>query len=254
MTTAQDTTVFPKELIGKSILVTVPENDNDYDCVYVVTQDNQPMKIDFGGKVEKLSLQQQFYEPEIDFAKLEKPEVLKPAKTAFLKATQNTTIQKVDRPFWRGYIYFALWLIGFTALHKVDLKFAGIFIGWGFSNFLLYCRKSPWSTDVYRWVVTISFFIPGIIGLFYSDSYDLLFFCWALTIPFFHNIFDRLFKNLSIKYHGRDFYLYMNGSQEINTGFGAKNPHVRTTDILFSIALFIITSLLLMFPVFFKFF
>ncbi len=52
--------------------------------------------------------------------------------------------------------------------------------------------------------------------------------------------FDRIFKRISENLHKRDFILFLRYSDEINSGFGAKNPQVKNSDKLFSFGLLII--------------
>jgi hypothetical protein len=63
---------------------------------------------------------------------------------------------------------------------------------------------------------------------------------FGLCVPIIYWVFDRIFKRISERIHQRDFILYLKNSDEINSGWGAKNPHVKASDILFSIALLII--------------
>lgn len=53
-TTATDSFLYESELIGKRIQVYIPENDTEYDVVYIASDDRNVYKVDFGGKTTKL--------------------------------------------------------------------------------------------------------------------------------------------------------------------------------------------------------
>lgn len=53
-TIATDSFIYDSLLIGKRIQVYVPENDTEYDNVYIASDDNNVYKVDFGGRTTKL--------------------------------------------------------------------------------------------------------------------------------------------------------------------------------------------------------
>lgn len=63
---------------------------------------------------------------------------------------------------------------------------------------------------------------------------------FGFCVPIVYWTFDRIFKRISENIHGRDFVLFLRNSNEINNGLGAKNPHVKGSDKLFSFGLLII--------------
>jgi len=69
----------------------------------------------------------------------------------------------------------------------------------------------------------------------------------CLCIPLVYYTLDRLFRQISIKMHNRDYILWVNGSSEIDDSLFGENPHVKTSDKLFSIGL--ITIVISSFPV-----
>ncbi len=122
-----------------------------------------------------------------------------------------------------------------------------LFSGLGLSFFLLFTRKKKWNSDLLRWGITGGLFVIGIAGFIIEKmsktDYGFSFLC----TPMIYNCFDRWFKYLSIKKYGRDFYLWLRHSDEIDYGIGGVNPHVKALDKLFSILLlFIITGLMLL--------
>jgi len=126
------------------------------------------------------------------------------------------------------------------------LIFTGIGIALGLSFFLLYKRKKEWNTDHLRWTITGLPFIVGLIGIFLINlkaDKELKVLLLGMMVPLVYNSFDRLFKKLSEKYQGRDFYLYLRNSDEI-TERPLSNPHVKGMDIAFSFGLLIIIILL----------
>ena len=121
--------------------------------------------------------------------------------------------------------------------------FIGIAIAFGGSLVLLYTRKQSWNTDRLRWTLTGMFAFAGTVGLIamvpgVNHDGGSLFAC--MLVPLFYNCCDRLFKKISERKQGRDFYLYLRGSNEIDDRMGGKNPHVTTLDIVFSSGLWLL--------------
>ncbi len=120
------------------------------------------------------------------------------------------------------------------------MSFVGIMISFSVNFLLLYTRKSKWNTNLLRWSVTGLLFTIGILGLnevFQIDHKDFRFFSWCLITPSIYNIFDRLFKFITERVYGRDFYLWLRGSSEIDDSFSGNNPHVKFLDGFFSLLL-----------------
>ncbi len=113
-------------------------------------------------------------------------------------------------------------------------------ISFGTCFILLYERKKKWATDKVRWIITLILALFGVIGVTFYKKEALKLGLPLLAAPIIYNCFDRWFKNLSIKKNGRDFYLYLSNSDEIDTRLFAKNPHVKFLDKLFSFLLLII--------------
>ena len=130
---------------------------------------------------------------------------------------------------------------------KINYTMTGIAISCGINFFLLYTRKQRWNSDLFRWLLTSICFTIGIAGLLdfiHIKDNDFPYFSWCLTSPLFYNILDRSFKKISKKMHKRDFHLWLRGSFEIDDSIFGQNPHVRGSDILFSIILLIVILLL----------
>lgn len=105
------------------------------------------------------------------------------------------------------------------------------------SFILLYSRKKKWNKNRLRWGVTGVLFLIGITSVLidYGRLPDHGF--YFLFSPLVYNCFDRWFKHISERKHGRDFYLYLRHSEEIDDGISASNPHLKSSDKIFSLLL-----------------
>ncbi len=124
----------------------------------------------------------------------------------------------------------------------MDTSIIGIGIALGLPFFILYTRKEKWQNPKIVWIICSVLLSIGVIGIINTDpqfkSDRMTYF--GLCLPIVYWFFDRFFKRISERLHQRDFILYLKNSDEINSSLGAKNPHVKASDILFSIALLII--------------
>jgi hypothetical protein len=116
--------------------------------------------------------------------------------------------------------------------------FIGLSLGMCF--FLLYTRKKKWNSDLFRWGITGSLFFIGLTGFIIERTHQIDNGFYFLCPPLIYNCFDRWFKQLSVQKQGRDFYLWLSHSDEIDGSFRADNPHVKPFDKLFSILLLVI--------------
>jgi hypothetical protein len=73
-TTAFDSKLYPQNILNKRLLIFIHDNDQEFDNVFAVTEDNEVYKIDFGGKVSKTTESKAFKLPDIDFELLDKGE------------------------------------------------------------------------------------------------------------------------------------------------------------------------------------
>ncbi|MBC8753811.1 hypothetical protein H2O64_03965 [Kordia sp. YSTF-M3] len=124
----------------------------------------------------------------------------------------------------------------------MDNSIIGIFFALGISFFILYSRKAKWIKPKIVWLFCSGFLAIGLFGFLFSKlelrNDRLMYF--GFCVPIIYWTFDRLFKRLSEKIHDRDFILFLRNSNEIDYGFSAENPHVKTSDKLFSLVLLII--------------
>jgi len=92
------------------------------------------------------------------------------------------------------------------------------------------------------WLICIGLLAIGLFGFLYSKTElrnDRIMY-FGFCVPIIYWIFDRVFKRISENIYKRDFILFLRNSDEINSGFGAENPHMENSDKLFSFGLLII--------------
>jgi hypothetical protein len=133
-------------------------------------------------------------------------------------------------------------------MDKSTLAVIFIMLSFFMGMVMLYNRKKSWCTPALRWILAGAFLLAGLLFLLtdFFDTRSRLVFAIS-WIPFIHNAVDRLFKWISLRKHGRDFYLYLRFSGEINYRPGASNPHIKPSDIFFSLfLLFMDVGLLLL--------
>lgn len=112
----------------------------------------------------------------------------------------------------------------------------------GFCSFLLYTRSFSWAKPALRWIVCGVLFIYGLFRFYYKSEtqVDDFMLNWCLCMPLFYYSIDRFFRFLSFKIYNRDFILWLKNSPEIDDSWGAKNPHVKAFDIVFSVSLLVV--------------
>lgn len=124
----------------------------------------------------------------------------------------------------------------------MDKSLIGIGVALGVSFFILYRRRKKWLTEKKVWFTCILLFTIGLLGFLYSKSgyrEDKIMY-FGFCGPLFYWIFDRIFKRISESIHKRDFILFLMYSDEIDDSVGAKNPHVKDSDKLFSFGLLVV--------------
>ncbi|WP_271768087.1 hypothetical protein [Aquimarina algiphila] len=124
----------------------------------------------------------------------------------------------------------------------MDNSAIGIGIALGVSFLILYTRKKKWLNPKIVWLICIGLLTIGLFGILNSKNEfrneRIMYF--GFCVPIIYWIFDRIFKQISENIHNRDFILFLRNSDEINSGFEAKNTHVKTSDKLFSFGLLVI--------------
>jgi len=128
----------------------------------------------------------------------------------------------------------------------IDLLFIGIMLSLGINFFLLFTRKRKWNTWKVRWIIASTLLVVAVVCIVSSSvkNYDTIAFAWCLSTVFIYNLLESIFDMISKRTHGRTFYLWLRGSEEINYNFGAKNEHVKLSDKLISLTLLLFIFIL----------
>jgi len=136
----------------------------------------------------------------------------------------------------------------------LEIGFIGIIIAYGLSLFFLYTRKKKWMPAKLVWAICIALSIVAIIGISNTEALqkEKLLMFHGFYVPLIYWSFDRIFKQLSLRFQKRDFLLYLRKSGDINDGpFNYKNPQVKMLDIVFSFGLVAIIVLSIFIGVYF---
>jgi len=117
-----------------------------------------------------------------------------------------------------------------------------IFIALGVPFMLLYSRKSNWYRTSLKQILFFGMLLIGLIGFYHSNTNDFRLFFYAILVVPIYILVDHAFKLMSLKFHKRDFYLWIRYSNEINYTRArmVKNKHIKPSDIVFSISLLIL--------------
>ena len=123
-----------KELQNKKILVYVSDKDTEGDSVFVVTEDNETFKIDFGGKVTKVTGNKIYKLPDINL--LNDPEIIRLNKKEYTKNREEKSkanITKRVKPIILG--IFTLFLASYLTFSNLNtflsINSAICFLVWG---------------------------------------------------------------------------------------------------------------------------
>lgn len=73
-TMAVDENIFPKDILGKQVLLFIPSFDNEYDVIYWTTHGGYVYKTDFRFKTVSTMISKHFIVPEVDLKQLPEPE------------------------------------------------------------------------------------------------------------------------------------------------------------------------------------
>lgn len=86
-----------KEFFNQPILVFVPENDTEGDNVFVVTSENQTLKVDFGGKITGGSEMKEYKIPE--FSHLDIPEIIRVSRKGYPQRKREEQKSSIAKRF-----------------------------------------------------------------------------------------------------------------------------------------------------------
>ncbi len=106
----------------------------------------------------------------------------------------------------------------------------GLIFSLGLSISLLYLRMKKWLKNTVKWLITITLAIIGLIGFLVTRSADYRFLFYSMMIPSVYLLIDNLFKKISVRFQGRDFYLYLRNSDDIDE----HDEDISALDIVFS--------------------
>ena len=112
----------------------------------------------------------------------------------------------------------------------------GFVFSFGLSISMLYLRMKSWLKGSIKTIIAISFATIGLIGFQMTNKNDFRFLFYSMIVPILYLLLDMLFKNLSIKFQGRDFYLYLQFSDDLDN----HNNDFSALDIVFSFTILII--------------
>jgi hypothetical protein len=166
--TVRDEKLYPKNLLNKKIIVYVPDNDKEYDNVFVTTEDNETFKIDFGGKVMRQNESKTFFIQDIDTTLLQRPEKIVLNKQELAEIEKERSEKNLKKRFR---IVLALIII-VAAINSLSLfviphsEIATI------STFILVFFVGAWFHWDYKMLRTDKYsiysFIVAIVDLFYG--------------------------------------------------------------------------------------
>ena len=113
---------------------------------------------------------------------------------------------------------------------------------------LLSNRKSSWVRNRYKWITISILFVVGLFSflqLHHPTDNNLYFAFWGLMTPLIFSLIDYAFMRLSFTAYGRDYYLWLRDSSEID------NPNIKfkALDKFISITMLLIVMTLPIFAV-----
>ena len=114
------------------------------------------------------------------------------------------------------------------------IVFLGFTISFGLSLFMLYLRMKNWFVPIAKTTIALSLAFIGILGFVQSNTNDYIFLFYSMLIPFVYYLVDKIFKHLSLKFQGRDFYLFLRSSSDLDD----LDKKFKTLDVIFSLTIF----------------
>jgi hypothetical protein len=144
--TAIDTKLYPKNLLNKKLHIYIPEDDKEFDNVFVSTDENEVYKIDFGGKVSKINEYKTFKLPEIDFDLLSRPEKITLNKTEIEVKKKEKLKASIEKRFK----IILIIIIALSALNTLSLFVIENYDISTFTTFLLSFGIGAWLIGDYE--------------------------------------------------------------------------------------------------------
>lgn len=181
------TTGEEKTLKSKKLLVYISPNDNEYDNVFVTTNENENYKVEFGGKITATNENKLFRNPQ-DFS-LDTPEIIKVQKREIKKNGDTETEGKIDSRFKILSILATILFIAtifFHFLSKDDELFqkSTYFLGlgiwlWFFSDYEMLRIDKFYFRSLF---IALAFSIYGIsLFNYFGESADILMYLGSMS-------------------------------------------------------------------------
>lgn len=184
-TVAKDPKLFDHDLIGKRIQVYIPEDDTEYDVVYVVSEYNQAYKVDFRGKTTKLDKSREFVNIGPDLNLLADPEIVTTEIKEIKEHQEEESIKSIEKRFK----IISLIAATFVALTSLTVFF------------------NP------KLFVDLNFFLSLVIGAWLFGDYKLLqidkFYLYSFLLAGGLFLYGLLIKN----------YIFPNSPDYVKIGF-----------------------------------
>jgi hypothetical protein len=184
-TVANDPEIYNQELLGKRIQVYIPEDDTEYDVVYIVSEYNQVYKVDFGGKTTKLDYKGEYQNISPDLNLLADPEVVFTEIKEIKEQEKGESIKSIEKRFK----IISLIALTFGALSSITI----------FLNPKLF--------------VDLNFFLSIAIGAWLFGDYKLLqidkFYLYSFLLATGLFLYGLLIKN----------YIFPNSADYVKIGF-----------------------------------
>jgi hypothetical protein len=201
-TVVKDTALFSKEKLNYEIEIFIPENDTEYDNVYVVTQYNEVAKINFGGKTISSALSRNYDKPQIDFSTLSSPQILKKKKLNQKKASHKEKERIKSRTTIISMLILTLVIISYVFIENSK--------SFGLTTGLIFVGIWGWFIFDYKMLQHLSFYLMAlaisILIIIYSSflihkllPLDNRFIRSASFLPFFLLIIQFPLRRLFIK-------------------------------------------------------
>ncbi len=120
----------------------------------------------------------------------------------------------------------------------------GFTLSFGLSMMMLFYRRRTWLNDMVKLKISLPLTIIGLIGFLLSKSSDFRFLFSSMIVPSIYLLIDRLFKKISLKYQGRDFYLYLRFSDDVDKDVSALDIIISFTFLGILIGLLVFGAIL----------
>lgn len=98
-TTVRDEKAYSKSFLNKKIIVYVPDNDKEYDNVFLTTEDSETYKVDFSGKITRQNESKTFSIPDFDETLFQRPEKITLNKQELAEIEREKSLKSLEKRF-----------------------------------------------------------------------------------------------------------------------------------------------------------